>query len=163
MALRDRAAESVLGGNHLLDLADSARMRELRAPIPNIEQSKERRAYHGYEQKAHLTGQLDVTHGTRQIVITAAKTFAKAVTSYRRNSPRRGSTGTWTSHRRRLGGLKTATGPLRARRRQVCLCRSARVLVARTGPGLSMMRDATAADFPPRGGPQTNVRSSSEP
>ena len=46
--------ESVVRGNHLLYLVDSGRVKELRAPIPDIEQSEERRAYHGDEQEAAM-------------------------------------------------------------------------------------------------------------
>ena len=49
MALRP---EPVIRGDHLLNLVDSVRMKELRAPVPDIEQSEEYRAYHGYEQEA---------------------------------------------------------------------------------------------------------------
>jgi hypothetical protein len=38
----------------LLNLAGSARMKELRAPVPDIEQPEEHRAHHGHEQKVAM-------------------------------------------------------------------------------------------------------------
>lgn len=46
--------EPVLRGNHLLYHVDSICMKELRAPVPDIEQPEKRRACHGYEQEAAM-------------------------------------------------------------------------------------------------------------
>lgn len=46
--------ESVVRDNHLLDLVGSGRVKELRTPVPDIEQSQERRADHGDEQEAAM-------------------------------------------------------------------------------------------------------------
>jgi hypothetical protein len=46
--------ESVVRGNRLLNLVGSGRVKELRAPIPYIKQSKERRGDHGDEQQAAM-------------------------------------------------------------------------------------------------------------
>jgi hypothetical protein len=47
-------AESVTWGNRLLDLIDSVRMKELRTPVPDIEQPEKYCAYHGHGQKVTM-------------------------------------------------------------------------------------------------------------
>ena len=50
--------ESVLRGNNLLYLVDSIRVKELRAPVPDIEKPEKNRACHRYEQEtAMMLGQ----------------------------------------------------------------------------------------------------------
>ena len=48
MAVR---AESVTRSNHLFDFIGSACMKELRAPVPDIEWPEERRAHHGHGRR----------------------------------------------------------------------------------------------------------------
>lgn len=51
----------------LLDLAGSARMKELRAPVSDIEQPEEHRAHHGHEQEvAMMLGQGETDDGRYQ-------------------------------------------------------------------------------------------------
>ena len=47
-------AESVTGGKHILDLVGSSAMKELCAPVMDIEQTEEYDAYHGHEQQAAM-------------------------------------------------------------------------------------------------------------
>ena len=57
-------------------------------------------------------------------------------------------------------GLNTNTGPRNSRSRCVFSYRSARVLVAITAPGASMIRQISSTDFPYRGPPSVCFTSS---
>jgi hypothetical protein len=59
-------------------------------------------------------------------------------------------------------GLNTNTGPRAARSRCVFSNRSARVLVATTAPGASMIRQISSTDLPCRGPPKVSFTSSQD-